>query len=152
MHPAPAAPSEPPREPELVAPAPNDAPGAPQVELEQVTEAWDRSIIDAVRERSIPVASLLTEATPTGLADDTLTLEFPAGADFHRRQVAEPQNIGLLRDALYEVTGRKLTVVLESGDAEDDVAVGDDDPLSEEDVFSLLKETFNAEEVKEPTE
>ena len=120
MHPAPAAPSEPPREPELVAPAPNDAPAAPQVELEQVTEAWDRSIIDAVRERSIPVASLLTEATPTGLADDTLTLEFPAGADFHRRQVAEPQNIGLLRDALYEVTGRKLTVVLESGDAEDD--------------------------------
>ena len=153
MHPAPAAPSEPPREPVLVAPAPNDAPpGAPQVELEQVTEAWDRSIIDAVRERSIPVASLLTEATPTGLADDTLTLEFPAGADFHRRQVAEPQNIGLLRDALYEVTGRKLTVVLESGDPEDVVAVRDDDPLSEEDVFSLLKETFNAEEVEEPTE
>ena len=104
-----------------------------------------------MRERSIPVASLLTEATPTGLADDTLTLEFPAGADFHRRQVAEPQNIGLLRDALYEVTGRKLTVVLESGDAEDDVAVGDDEPLSEEDVFSLLKETFDAEEVEEPS-
>ena len=153
MHPAPAPTSEPPREPELVAPAPNDAPpAAPQVELEQVTEAWDRGIIDAVRERSIPVASLLTEATPTGLADDTLTLEFPAGADFHRRQVAEPQNIGLLRDALYEVTGRKLAVVLESGDPEDVVAVRDDDPLSEEDVFSLLKETFNAEEVEEPTE
>ncbi len=50
------------------------------------------------------------------------------------------------------MTGRKLTVVLESGDAEDDVAVGDDDPLSEEDVFSLLKETFDAEEVEEPTE
>ncbi len=152
MHAAPAAPSEPPREPELVAPVTNDAPAAPQVELEQVTEAWDRSIIDAVRERSIPVASLLTEATPTGLADDTLTLEFPAGADFHRRQVAEPQNIGLLREALYEVTGRKLTVVLESGDPEDVVAVRDDDPLSEEDVFSLLKETFNAEEVEEPAE
>ena len=89
-------------------------PAAPPVELEQVSDAWDRSILDAVRERSIPVASLLTEATPTDLADDTLTLEFPAGADFHRRQVAEPQNIGLLRDALYEVTGRKLAVVLES--------------------------------------
>jgi DNA polymerase-3 subunit gamma/tau len=153
MHPAPVSTSEPPREPVLAVPAPNDTPpAAPQVELGQVTEAWDRSIIDAVRERSIPVASLLTEATPTGLADDTLTLEFPAGADFHRRQVAEPQNIGLLRDALYEVTGRKLTVVLESGDPEDVVAVRDDDPLSEEDVFSLLKETFNAEEVEEPTE
>lgn len=129
-----------------------DAPAAPPVELEQVTEAWDRSILDAVRERSIPVASLLTEATPTTLADDTLTLEFPAGADFHRRQVAEPQNIGLLRDALYEVTGRKLTVVLESRDVEDHVAAAADEPLSEEDVFALLKETFDAHEVEERDE
>jgi DNA polymerase-3 subunit gamma/tau len=133
-------------------PPPAEASEAPPVELEQVTEAWERSIIDAVRERSIPVASLLTEARPTHLGDDTLTLEFPAGADFHRRQVAEPQNIGLLRDALYEVTGRKLMVVLESRDTEEDVVTSDDEPLSEDDVFSLLKETFNAEEVKEPAE
>ena len=133
-------------------PPPAEASEAPPVELEQVTEAWERSIIDAVRERSIPVASLLTEARPTHLGDDTLTLEFPAGADFHRRQVAEPQNIGLLRDALYEVTGRKLMVVLESRDTDEDVVTSDDDPLSEDDVFSLLKETFNAEEVKEPAE
>jgi len=125
---------------------------APPVELDQVTEAWGRGILDAVRERSIPVASLLTEAKPTHLGEDTLTLEFPAGADFHRRQIAEPQNIGLLRDALYEVTGRKLTVVLESRDVDEDVVAADDEPLSEDDVFSLLKETFNAEEVKEPPE
>jgi len=126
-----------------------DTPASPPVELEQVTEAWDRSILDAVRERSIPVASLLTEATPTVLADDTLTLEFPAGADFHRRQVAEPQNIGLLRDALYEVTGRKLTVVLESREMEEHAAPpAADEPLSEEDVFALLKETFDAQEVE----
>jgi DNA polymerase III subunit gamma/tau len=149
-HAAPA--PEPARERAVVTPTPTAEPEVPHVELEQVTEAWDRSIIDAVRERSIPVASLLTEATPTGLSNDTLTLEFPAGADFHRRQVGEPQNIGLLRDALYEVTGRKLAVVLESGDAEEEVAARDDDPLSEEDVFSLLKETFNAEEVKESAE
>ena len=132
-------------------PPPADEPAAPRVELDQVTEAWDRSILDAVRERSIPVASLLTEARPADLAEDTLTLVFPAGADFHRRQVAEPQNIGVLRDALYEVTGRKLVVVLESRDDEEPAAA-DEEPLSEDDVFSLLKETFNAEEVEEPTE
>jgi DNA polymerase-3 subunit gamma/tau len=126
-----------------------ETPTAPPVELEHVTEAWERSILDAVRERSIPVASLLTEARPTQLGEDTLTIEFPAGADFHRRQVAEPQNIGLLRDALYEVTGRKLAVVLESGDPDEEVgAARNDEPLSEEDVFALLKETFNAEEVE----
>jgi DNA polymerase III subunit gamma/tau len=122
-------------------------PSALPVELEQVTEAWDRSILDAVRERSIPVASLLTEARPTHLGEDTLTLEFPAGADFHRRQVAEPQNIGLLRDALYQVTGRKLAVVLATGEGsleEDD----DELPLDEDRLIEVLKERFDAEEVE----
>jgi DNA polymerase III subunit gamma/tau len=124
-----------------------EAPPAPQVELEQVTEAWDRSILDAVRERSIPVASLLTEARPTHLGEDTLTLEFPAGADFHRRQVAEPQNIGLLRDALYEVTGRKLAVVLETGEGSLDEEA-DELPLGEDKLIEVLKERFDAEEVE----
>ena len=115
----------------------------------QVTEAWDRSILDAVRERSIPVASLLTETRPTHLGEDTLTLEFPAGADFHRRQVAEPQNIGLLREALYEVTGRRLTVVLESGEAEENaVDETNDEPAGEDRFIAALKETFDAEEVE----
>jgi DNA polymerase-3 subunit gamma/tau len=127
-------------------------PPAPSVELEQVADAWERSILDAVRERSIPVASLLTEAKPTGLTDDTLTVEFPAGADFHRRQVAEPQNIGLLREALYEVTGRKLAVVLESGEPEHGAPDHVDEPMSEEDVISLLKETFDAREVEDEPE
>jgi hypothetical protein len=113
-----------------------------------VVDAWQRSIVDAVRERSIPVASLLAEATPTELSGDTLTLAFPAGTDFHRRQVAEPANLGLLREALYEVTGRKLAVVLETGDAESAV-LEDDEPLSEEDVISLLKETLDAREVED---
>ncbi len=106
---------------------------APSIELEQVADAWQRSIVEAVRERSIPIASLLTEATPTELAGDTLTLEFPAGADFHRRQIAEPQNIGLLREALYEVTGRKLAVVLETGESEEDRRNEEDEPPREED-------------------
>ena len=147
-HPATARP-----EPELrpeTAPAVEDAPrAAPDVDLEQIADAWPRGIVEAVRERSIPVASLLAEATPTELAGDTLTLEFPAGADFHRRQVAEPHNIGLVREALYEVTGRKLAVVLETGG---DIAVEEEEAVAEEDFVSLLKETFDAEEIKETDE
>ena len=129
-------------------PGPQPAPQAgPDLELDQVVDAWQRSIVEAVRERSIPVASLLAEATPTELADDTLTLEFPAGADFHRRQVGEPGNIGVLHDALFEVTGRRITVVLETGDA---VAAEDqeDEPISEDDWISSLKDTFDAREVE----
>jgi hypothetical protein len=121
-----------------------------EVNLEQVADAWQRSIVEAVRERSIPVASLLEEATPTELAGDTLTLAFPEGADFHRKQVSEAGNIGLLRDALYEITGRRLAVVLETGGGQ--VAVEDDEPLPEEDFVSLLKETLDAEEIKETDE
>jgi DNA polymerase III subunit gamma/tau len=140
----------PPRTESASAPA-SDPPETPPVELEQVAEAWDRGILDAVRERSIPVASLLTEARPTDLAEDTLTLEFPAGADFHRRQVAEPQNIGLLRDALYEVTGRKLAVVLESREADAGTAdTPDDEPAGEDLFIAALKERFDAEELEEP--
>ena len=120
----------------------------PDLELGQVADAWLRSIVETVRGRSIPVASLLAEATPTELAGDTLTLEFPAGNDFHRQQIAEPQNIGLLRDALYEVTGKRLTVVLEAGDTEA-TADEDDEPKSEDDFISTLKETFDAREVDE---
>ncbi len=145
---APARPAPPRTEPVSV-PA-SDPPETPPVELEQVAEAWDRGILDAVRERSIPVASLLTEARPTDLAEDTLTLEFPAGADFHRRQVAEPQNIGLLRDALYEVTGRKLAVVLESREADADAdETPDDEPAGEDLFIAALKERFDAEEVED---
>jgi DNA polymerase-3 subunit gamma/tau len=138
--------SEPAPAPEREAPA-ESAESAPDLELEQVVDAWQRSIVEAVRERSIPVASLLAEATPTELAEDTLTLEFPAGADFHRRQVGEPANIRVLRDALYEVTGRRLTVVLETGEAKDGEEQ-DDDPISEDDWITTLKDTFDAREVE----
>jgi DNA polymerase-3 subunit gamma/tau len=138
--------TEPAAEPAAEAGPPAPLESGPGLELDQVVDAWQRTIVVAVRERSIPVASLLAEATPTDLADDTLTLEFPAGADFHRRQVGEPGNIGVLRDALFEVTGRRLTVVLETGDAV--AADEEEEPISEDDWISSLKDTFDAREVE----
>jgi len=123
------------------------AEAGPELKLEQVVDAWDRTIVEMVRDRKPPVASLLAGTRPTKLADDTLTLEFPPGHDFHRAQLDEPRYKELLRDALYEVTGRKLAVVLETGEGID-LEPADDDPLPEEDVISLLKETFDAREVE----
>ena len=57
--------------------------------------------------------------------------------------------MALLRDALYEVTGRRLAVATALAEADDRPPdAGDDEPLSEEDVISLLKDTFDAEEVE----
>ena len=134
-------------EPAPEAPAAEPPPSSP-LALEQVSEAWQRTIVEAVRDRSISVASLLTEAKPIGLSEDTLTVEFPPGNDFHRKQLDEPKNIGLLRDALYEVTGRRLSVVLEAGHAADAEADEDDEPVSEDAFISLLQDNLDAKEVE----
>jgi len=127
------------------------APAAgPPLELGQLQDAWQRTVLPAVQSRSIPVASLLGEARPAVLEAKTLTLEFPATADFHRRQAEEPKNIGVIRDALFEVTGHHLGVVLALGEADENEHAADEDPLDEDALISMFKDTFDAHEVEEP--
>jgi DNA polymerase III subunit gamma/tau len=139
-----AAPATEPREAEKSAPTPPAS--APPVELEQLQDAWQRAVIPAVEQRSIPTASVLREAHPSGLAGDTLTLEFPATAAFHRNLAEEPKNATLLAEALYEVTGRRFAVAFEVGEN------GEGEPqeqrtLSEEELVEEIKQTFDAREV-----
>jgi DNA polymerase III subunit gamma/tau len=121
----------------------------PSVDLEQLQEAWQRAVLPAVEEKSIPTASVLREAHPAGLAGDTLTLEFPRNASFHRQLAEEPKNATLLADALYEVTGRRLALAFELGANGGDTEPVDEEPASEDDLVSLIKETFDAREVEE---
>jgi DNA polymerase-3 subunit gamma/tau len=119
----------------------------PPPDLAQLQEAWSRTILPAVEERGgIPTASLLREAHPAQLAGDTLTLEFPPDAAFHRSQAEQPKNATLLTDALYEVTGRRFAVAFEFGEGGDG---GEDElegPAGEERILELMKETFDARE------
>jgi DNA polymerase III subunit gamma/tau len=131
-----------------VPPAPHAAPAPPTVELEQLQEAWQRTILPAVEERSIPTASVLREARPRDLDDERLTLEFPASAEFHRQLAEDPKNATLLEEALYEVTGRRLAVAFELGEHGDDEEQ-EDTPLDEDELLSLMKETFDARELEE---
>jgi DNA polymerase-3 subunit gamma/tau len=128
--------------PEQTAPA--SAP--PSLELEQLQEAWQRTILPAVEERSIPAASVLREAHPADLDDDTLTVEFPASASFHRQLAEEPKNATLLSEALYEVTGRRLGLAFAEGEARPDDLAEDDEPPGEEKILELVKETLDARE------
>ncbi len=141
-----------PTEPTPVAPQPKReqtaAVQAPPLALEQLQEAWQRTVLPAVQSRSIPVASLLGEARPAALEAETLTLEFPASADFHRRQAEEPKAVGVIRDALYEVTGHRLGVTLALGEPAEPTEETDEQ-LSEDDLISMFKDTFDAEEVEE---
>jgi hypothetical protein len=118
----------------------------PSVELAQVKEAWQRSILPAVEQRSIPAASVFKEARPSNLSDDVLELQFPPEADFHRKMAEEPKNATLLKEALYEVTGRQLAVAFAIGEREE---VEEDEPTGEEDIVELVKQTFDAREIEE---
>jgi DNA polymerase-3 subunit gamma/tau len=124
----------------------------PSLELEQLQEAWQRSILPAVEGKSIPAASVFREAHPSDLAGDTLTLEFPREAAFHRQWAEEPKNAGLLRETLYEVTGRRLAVEFALGEnGGDEDAAEDERPATEDEIYQLVKDTFDAREVDEPT-
>jgi DNA polymerase-3 subunit gamma/tau len=118
-----------------------------RVELGQLQEAWRRTILPAVESRSIPIGKTLAEAHPSALAGDTLTLEFPQTASFHLKLAEDPKNAAMLRDALYEVTGRKLAVDFALGERGHEHAEDDDAPASEEDVVELMKSTFDAREL-----
>jgi DNA polymerase-3 subunit gamma/tau len=133
-----------------VAPEPklDEIPEPLRVELEQLQEAWRRTILPAVESRSIPIGSALAEAHPSALAGDTLTLEFPQTASFHLRLAEDPKNAAMLREALYEVTGRKLAVDFALGERGHE-HTDDDVPATEEDVVELMKSTFDARELDE---
>jgi DNA polymerase-3 subunit gamma/tau len=124
-----------------------DEPEPPPLELQQLQEAWSRAVLEAVEARSIPVASMLREAHPVALDADRLTVEFAGEADFHRKLAEEPKNSAIIRDALYDVTGRKLTLEFTLGEP----SVADDEPEThdEKDFVALFKETFDAREVEE---
>jgi len=132
------------------APEAAPAPEPPSVELAQIQELWQRTVLPAVSARSIPAASVLGEAHPVGLDGDTLTLEFPAEAEFHRRLAEDPKNADVLREALYEVTSRKLAVVFVLGEKRESAETDESAAApSEEDLVALFKETFDAREVED---
>jgi DNA polymerase III subunit gamma/tau len=145
QEPTPAAPQPPPAAGE----AGTAAVAAPPLALDQLQDAWQRSVLPAVQARSIPVASLLGEARPAALDGESLTLEFPASADFHRRQAEEPKNVAVIRDALYEVTGHRLGVTLALGEEAEAEPEEGDEQLTEDALISMFKDTLGAQEIEE---
>jgi DNA polymerase III subunit gamma/tau len=120
----------------------------PALELEHLQEAWRRSVLPAVEHRSVPASAMLMEAHPSALAGDTLTLEFPPKAGFHRDQAEDPRNRELLKEALYEVTGRRLEVAFVTGEPAERVTAEPERPATEEEIVGLIKSTFDARELE----
>jgi DNA polymerase-3 subunit gamma/tau len=134
-------------QPPAAKPAANPvAEAQPDLDLEQLSNAWRNAVLPAVAERSIPTSSVLGEAKPAALAEDRLVLEFPPAASFHRNLAEEPKNAELLAEVLYEVTGRKLKIEFVVGEGVEEQEQ-EEAPATEEEIISLMKSTFDAREV-----
>ena len=134
-----------PSEPAAAEPAPEPI----SLELQRLQEAWKRSIVPAVA--SIPTRSIFQEARPVTLEGSLLRVEFPYSASFHRRMADEEKNTNQLSDAIYELTGARLSfefTLAEKPKSEEAPDAGNE-PAPEEDLISLLKDTLDAHEVED---
>lgn len=81
------------------------------VTIEQLREAWTRTIVPAVSEQSIPVATLLQKAEPIRIIDGWLVIvAFPPGHAFHAGIANDTRNRHLVEDTLFKLTGETLSV------------------------------------------
>jgi hypothetical protein len=122
----------------------------PPLGIEQIQEAWRRSVLPAVEQRSIPFGKALGEGHPIALDGEALTIEFPEQATFHLRLAEDPKNTTVLRDALYEITGVRLAprfVIGKRGNG--NAAAPVEEIAGEDDLIELMKSTFDARELEE---
>jgi hypothetical protein len=79
-------------------------------------------------------------------------IECPPTASVHRNLAEEPRNAGLLAEVLHEVTGCHLSLAFAVGASESAENGESEEALqttTEEEFVSLLKDTFDAREVRE---
>ena len=119
------------------------------LELQRLQEAWQRSIVPAIA--SIPTRSIFQEAHPVTLEGSHLRVEFPHNASFHRKLAAEEKSTNQLAEAIYELTGARLSLefTLAEKPASEDKPDTGGEPAPEEDLISLLKDTLDAHEVED---
>ena len=74
-----------------------------------------------------------------------------SSASFHLKLAEDPKNATLLQEALYEITGRKLALAFELGEHTEEAEAAEE-PLGEDEILELMKETFDARELNEGEE
>ncbi len=73
---------------------------------------WER-VVDAIRKRKPGLAASLAESAARWGADDELVVHIENGSPFHRDQLLDGGNMGILRDAADEALGRRVRIRLE---------------------------------------
>jgi hypothetical protein len=104
-------------------------------------------VADAVREQNAMVAALVSQAVPSALEGDRLTVSFPSDAAFLKKKAEA--NRDLVLGALRTLTGRGIAVAFDLSEAAIDRGPR---TLGEEELLERLRQDFGAEEIEEETE
>jgi len=116
------------------------------IDLERIVGLWS-GVADAVREQNAMVAALVSQAVPSALEGDRLTVSFPSDAAFLKKKAEA--NRDLVLGALRTLTGRGLAVAFDLSEGALERAPR---TLGEEELMERLRTEFAAEEIQEETE
>jgi hypothetical protein len=129
--------------------ASDQVPSTAAADLARLGQLWP-AVLDALRGlASGPTASYFDGTRPVDMEGDRLTVGFPPGSQFNRRNAEKPERRSQLSDALKSVTGEDFQLEYgELGSAEGEPS-GDAAPaaVDEEKLVERVKSEFNAEEV-----
>jgi DNA polymerase-3 subunit gamma/tau len=141
--------------PTSVAPVVAADAGSSGGDLARVGQVWP-AVLDALRSSSSgPTASYFDGTRPVALDDGRLTVGFPPGAQFNRRNAEKPERRSHLEQALVAVLGESFTLEYAElgtdqdpgGDTGSEGAAGSMTGVDEEAMVERVISEFNAEEV-----
>jgi DNA polymerase-3 subunit gamma/tau len=123
---------------------PDEPAGEASVELslDAFAEVWP-AVLESIAAESPMLAAMLSEARPTALADQDLTLAWPESASFSKRQAEEPAKRELIAQSIRAVTGASLRLAYELGAEHEAPAAR----ISDDELVERFKREFEAEEL-----
>ncbi|MFL6040132.1 MAG: DNA polymerase III subunit gamma/tau [Gaiellales bacterium] len=141
-----------PEEGPVVVAAPPHGTGRPT--LASIEDRWKDVILPEVGRQSPPLLALLASSRPLACEDDMVVIGFPRDKAFDKGGAEKPQNLAVITAVLGQAVGGevRVRVVFDESEAPEPppaAAAEPAQPVSEDEFFARIKETFDAHEVKE---
>jgi DNA polymerase-3 subunit gamma/tau len=123
--------------------------------LDVVAGRWQDAILPEIGRQSPPLLALLASAQPLGCEGDAVTIGFPRDKAFDKSGAEKPQNLAVLAAVVGQAVGGEVRIRVVFDEAQPRVEEpapepqDSHEPVSEDEFFARIKETFDAHEVKE---
>ncbi len=121
----------------------------PELDLDAIVALWPAAV-ESLAAQSHMLAALFADARPVRLAGEEVTVAFPTGAAFLKRQAETEAHRAAAAEALRAVAGRSLRLCFELRDPEPGTsapALPESVRLSEDEWIARFVSEFDAEEI-----